>query len=79
MTGGKRDPEAWRRVRRHVTLTHVCRFLTLPPPGVCFMLSLEPQRDWTLDRSSFLSRICTWGVRGQRSELDAVEPEERGA
>lgn len=37
--------------------------LTFPPPGVCFMLSLEPQRDWTLDKSSFLSRIWTFNVR----------------
>lgn len=36
--------------------------LTLPPPGTCFILSLEPHRDCTLLKSNFLSRICTWKV-----------------
>lgn len=36
--------------------------LTFPPPGTCFILSLEPQRDCTLPKSSFLSRIWTWKV-----------------
>lgn len=36
--------------------------LTLPPPGTCFILSLEPHRDCTLLKSNFLSRICTWKI-----------------
>lgn len=34
--------------------------LTLPPPGVCLILSLEPQRACTLLKSNFWSRIWTW-------------------
>lgn len=33
--------------------------LTLPPPGTCLILSLEPQRDVTWLKSSFLWRIWT--------------------
>lgn len=36
--------------------------LTFPPPGTCLRLSLEPQRDCTLLKSNFFSRICTWRV-----------------
>lgn len=42
--------------------------LTFPPPGLCFKLSLDPQRAWTLDKSSFLSRIWTWKRPEQRKK-----------
>lgn len=45
--------------------------LTFPPPATCLILSLEPQRDCTLLKSNFLSRICTWKVdmRGQKTVI----------
>lgn len=36
------------------------QLLTLPPPGTCLILPLEPHLDCTLLKSSFWSRICTW-------------------
>ena len=36
------------------------QLLTLPPPGTCFILSLEPHLDCTVLKSNFWSRICTW-------------------
>lgn len=54
--------EASHRWELSCTLTTVPVLLTFPPPGTCFILSLEPQRDCTLLKSSFLSRICTWKV-----------------
>lgn len=57
--------------------------LTLPPPGVCFKLSLEPQRDWMLEKSTFLSRIWICRERERKEEIvfrkDKHEaPQERG-
>lgn len=53
--------------------------LTLPPPGVCFKLSLEPQRDWMLEKSTFLSRIWTCRVReGQEEKVFRKDKERRG-
>lgn len=66
-TGGKssyssvRNKNLGRDVRK-------ARFLTLPPPGVCFKLSLEPQRAWMLEKSTFLSRIWTCRVREGKEE-----------
>lgn len=36
------------------------QLLTLPPPGTCLRLPLEPHLDCTVLKSSFWSRICTW-------------------
>lgn len=59
--------EARRRVFGNSCIPAACHgpipyLLTLPPPGTCFILSLEPHRDCTLLKSNFLSRICTWKV-----------------
>lgn len=57
----------WSELRKTAVPTVAApRLLTLPPPGVCLMLSLEPQRAWTLLRSIFLSRIWTWRMRERK-------------
>lgn len=42
--------------------------LTLPPPGTCLILSLEPQRDVMWLKSIFLWRIWTWRHEGRQTD-----------
>lgn len=46
--------------RRHWHAPLLPCLLTLPPPGVCLMLSLEPHLACTLLKSNFWSSIWTW-------------------
>lgn len=69
------------RRKKHLFQTQTASwsmFLTLPPPGVCFRLSLEPQRAWTLAKSSFLSRIWTCKVRERKKKIKFSQSEEEG-
>lgn len=53
--------ETTRRRRCHARDTPLLPcLLTLPPPGVCFILSLEPHLACTLLKSNFWSSIWTW-------------------
>lgn len=48
------------RETQELGVEFIPQLLTLPPPGTCFILPLEPHLDCTVLKSNFWSRIWTW-------------------